>query len=68
LKSFEKKKKNCSNDLKLATTTKTKVTNHWHSRLGTYPLGYQIDAGRMTNWLLYSNSVMQGGMVKWVLK
>jgi len=35
-------KKNCSNDLKLATTTKTKIAkvrckriNHWHDRLGT---------------------------------
>jgi len=42
--------------LKLATTTKTKVAkvrgeliNHWHGRLGTYPLGYPIDDGRMTN-------------------
>jgi len=44
-------KKNCSNDLELATTTKSKVAkvggepiNHWHGRLGTYSLGYQIDA------------------------
>jgi len=28
------------------------------------PLGYQIDAGWLTNWPLYSNSVMRGGMVK----
>jgi len=57
--------------LKLATTTKTKVAkvrgeliNHWHGRLGTYPLGYPIDDGRMTNWLLNSNRVMRGGMVE----
>jgi len=45
---LKKEKKNCSNDLKLATTTKMKVAkmggepiiNHWHGRLGTYPLGY----------------------------
>jgi len=71
LKSFEKRKKTDFNDLKLATTTKIKVTkvrgepiNHWHGRLGTYLLSYQIDTGRMTNWPLYLNSVMWGGMVE----
>jgi len=51
LKSFEKRKaKLPTNDLKLGTTTKTKVAkvrgnliNHWYGRLGIYPLGYQID-------------------------
>jgi len=47
-----KKEKKKYNALKLATTNKTKVAkargkqiNHWHSRLGTNPLGYPIDAG-----------------------
>jgi len=49
---LKKEKRNWSNGLKLTTTTKTEVAkvrdeqiNHWHSRLGTYPLAYQIDAG-----------------------
>jgi len=57
--------------LKLVTTAKTKVAklrgeliNHSHGRLGTYPLGYQIDTSRMTNWPLYSNSVMRSSMVE----
>jgi len=42
--------------LKLATTTKTKLTkvrdepiNNRHDRLGTYPLGCQNNTSRMTN-------------------
>jgi len=49
---LKKEKKNYFNDLKLATITKTKAAKvrgelikHWHGRLGTYPLCYQIDAG-----------------------
>jgi len=38
--------------------------NHGHGRLGTYPVGYQIDGGWMTNWPFYSNCVMPGGMVE----
>jgi len=38
--------------------------NNWRSRLGTYPLGYQINASWVTKWLLYSNRVMQGGMIE----
>ena len=37
---------------------------HQHGGLETYLLHYQIDAARMTNWLLYSNRVMQGGTVE----
>jgi len=37
--------------------------NNLHRGLGTYPLGNQINAGRMTNWPLYANSVIGGGMV-----
>jgi len=51
--------------LKLATTNKTTVAkvrgepmNHWHGRLGTYLLSYQINAGWMTNWPLHSNCGM----------
>jgi len=38
--------------------------NHWHGRVGTYPVGFQIDARWVTNWLLYSNCVMRGGVVE----
>jgi len=38
--------------------------NHWHGRLGTYPLGYQINASWVTTWPLYSNRVMRGSMVE----
>jgi len=68
---LKKEKKNWSNDLKLATTTKTIVDkvrgepiNHWHGRLGTYLLGYQIDTGRVTNWTLYSNRVSEAVWLK----
>jgi len=48
---LKKEKKNCSNDLKLTTTTKTKVTNvrgepinHWHGRrsLWNLPVGVRL--------------------------
>jgi len=42
--------------------------NHWHSRPETHSLRYQNDNALVTNWLLYSNRIMQGGAIELVLK
>jgi len=42
--------------------------NHWHGRLETYPLRYQVDASWVTNWPLYSKWIMRGSLVEQVLK
>jgi len=73
LESFEKVKKSWSHELKCASNhdyenarcqVERRTHNHWHGRLETYPLCYEVDAAWLTNWLLYWNRVMWDGMVE----
>jgi len=72
LESFQKVKKNGPTNLNVQAFTyenvrrqvKRPTLKHWHGRLGTFPLGYQINASWVTKWPLYSDCVNRGNMVE----
>jgi len=47
----------------MKTQVESRTHNHWYGRLETYPLHHEVDTTWLTNWPLYSNRVMRGGMV-----
>jgi len=61
--------------VKPVTTTKMKVANEvkgGSKTIGTadktHPLRYQDDDAWVTNWLFYSNDIMEGGTAEYVFK